>query len=92
VTGSLAAAGSAASIGDAADGTLVALTIIGIWLYALRGKGPVSSRFAGIIAVFIGGWLLLGVHSTAGASAVASGLLRGLGAILSLITTLATGH
>jgi hypothetical protein len=92
MTGILAAAAATASTDDAADGTLVALAIIGIWSYALRGKGPVSSRFAGIIAVFIGGWLLLGVHSATGASAVASGLLRGLGAILSLITTLATSH
>jgi hypothetical protein len=42
--------------------------------------------------VFIVGWLLLGVHSAAGGSAVTSGLLRGIGAILSTITTLVTGH
>jgi hypothetical protein len=71
---------------------LVVLAIIVIWRYAQGGRGPVSSRFAAIVAVFIVGWLLLGVHSAAGGSAVASGLLRGIGAILSTITTLVTGH
>jgi hypothetical protein len=93
VTAILAAAGSAVPIDDsAADGVLVALAIIVIWRYAQGGRGPVSSRFAAIVAVFIVGWLLLGVHSAAGATAVASGLLRGIGAILSTITTLVTGH
>ena len=92
MTSILAAARSAGSTGDAGAGTLVALAIIAIWLYALRGKGNVSSRFAGIIAVFIGGWLLLGVHSVAGAGAIAAGLLHGLSAILSLITSITGGH
>jgi hypothetical protein len=93
VTAILAAAGSAVPIDDsAADGVLVVLAIIVIWRYAQGGRGPVSSRFAAIVAVFIVGWLLLGVHSAAGGSAVASGLLRGIGAILSTITTLVTGH
>jgi hypothetical protein len=93
VTAILAAAGSAVPIDDAAaDGVLVVLAIIVIWRYAQGGRGPVSSRFAAIVAVFIVGWLLLGVHSAAGGSAVASGLLRGIGAILSTITILVTGH
>lgn len=93
MTAILAAAGSAVPIDDsAADGVLVVLAIIVIWRYAQGGRGPVSSRFAAIVAVFIVGWLLLGVHSAAGGSAVASGLLRGIGAILSTITTLVTGH
>lgn len=93
MTAILAAAGSAVPIDDsAADGVLVVLAIILIWRYAQGGRGPVSSRFAAIVAVFIVGWLLLGVHSAAGGSAVASGLLRGIGAILSTITTLVTGH
>ena len=93
MTALLAAAGSAVPIDDAAaDGVLVVLAIIVIWRYAQGGRGPVSSRFAAIISVFIVGWLLLGVHSAAGGSAVASGLLRGIGAILSTITTLVTGH
>ena len=93
MTALLAAAGSAVPIDDAAaDGVLVVLAIIVIWRYAQGGRGPVSSRFAAIVAVFIVGWLLLGVHSAAGGSAVASGLLRGIGAILSTITTLVTGH
>jgi len=93
VTAILAAAGSAVPVDDAAaDGVLVVLAIIVIWRYAQGGRGPVSSRFAAIVAVFIVGWLLLGVHSAAGGSAVASGLLRGIGAILSTITTLVTGH
>ena len=93
MTAILAAAGSAVPIDDsAADGVLVVLAIIVIWRYAQGGRGPVSSRFAAIIAVFIAGWLLLGVHSAAGGIAVASGLLRGIVAILSTITTLVTGH
>ena len=93
MTAILAAAGSAVPIDDsAADGVLVVLAIIVIWRYAQGGRGPVSSRFAAIVAVFIVGWLLLGVHSAAGGSAVASGLLRGIGAILSTITILVTGH
>jgi hypothetical protein len=93
VTDILAAAGSAVPIDDAAaDGVLVVLTIIVIWRYAQGGRGPNSSRFAAIIAVFIVVWLLLGVHSAAGGIAVASGLFNGLGAILSTITTLVTGH
>jgi hypothetical protein len=93
VTGILAAAGSAFPIDDAAaDGVLVVLAIIFIWRYAQGGRGPVSSRFAAIIAVFIVGWLLLGVHSAADGSAVASGLLDGLGGILSAVGTLITGH
>jgi hypothetical protein len=93
VTAILAAAGSAVPIDDsAADGVLVVLAIIVIWRYAQGGRGPVSSRFAAIVAVFIVGWLLLGVHSAAGGTAVASGLLRGIDAILSTITTLVTGH
>lgn len=91
--GILAATGSASPVNDvAADGVLVALAIIAIWRFAQGGRGPVSSRFAAIIAVFIAGWLLLGMHSAAGGSAVASGLLRGLGGILSAISTLVTGH
>jgi hypothetical protein len=89
----LAVAGSAVPVDDAAaDGLLVVLAIIVIWRYAQGGRGPVSSRFAAIISVFIVVWLLLGVHSAAGGIAIASGLLNGLGAILSTITTLFTGH
>jgi hypothetical protein len=93
VTDIIAAAGSAVPVDDAAaDGVLVVLAIIVIWRYAQRGRGPNSARFAAIIAVFIVAWLLLGVHSTAGGMAVASGLFNGLGAILSTLTTLVTGH
>jgi hypothetical protein len=93
VTDILAAAASAVPVDDAAaDGVLVLLAIIVIWRYAQGGRGPVSSRFAAIIVVFLVGWLLLGVHSAADGSAIASGLFHGLGGILSAAGTLITGH
>jgi K+ transporter len=89
VTSILAAVGSTASVDDtAADGVLVVFVIIGIWLYTLRGKGQASSRFAGIMAIVIAVWLLLGAYNTAGAETVISGLFRGLRAIFSAMATL----
>jgi hypothetical protein len=93
VTDILAAAAAAVPVYDpAADGVLVLAAIVVIWRFSQGGRGPNSARFAAIIAVFIVVWLLLGVHSAAGGIAVASGLFNGLGAILSTLTTLLTGH
>jgi type II secretory pathway pseudopilin PulG len=62
----LVTTGSVVPVDDAvSDGVLAMLAIIVIWRYALSGSGSAFHRFAAVIAVFIVGWLLLGVHNAA---------------------------
>lgn len=89
MSGILAASVSTAS---AADGTLVVIVVAAIWVYALKEKGTIPGRLIGIVAFMIVAWLLLGVHSASDGAAVASGTLRGLGAVLSAFSTVLTGH